>query len=138
MAFIKLIKAENVQQEDQLLAEADNKINELEEALETAIDCANRIETIFDDLGIHSADIQGYLVNYLDDFINGSFSSQPSVEEFRSRLQEYRDAKLEHYYVFMNGQKISPAFDSYEDAHNWAETNYSIDDDRITIEKDEE
>ena len=99
MKFKKVIKALNenltLDQEDELIDEAKATINNLEEYLDHAISCCNNIERIFDELGIHSADIKPYLTNYLDDFINGGFESKPSVEEFKERLSEYSSYEYE-------------------------------------------
>lgn len=95
MKFIKMIRAVNenltLEQEDKLIGEVKASIRNLEEYLDHAISCCNNIERIFDELGIHSVDIKPYMTNYLDNFINGGFSSQPSIEEFKNRIDEYEN-----------------------------------------------
>ena len=59
----------------------------LEENLDNAINNCRVIESIFEQLGIHSADIKPYLENYLESFLNDD--DNPSVSEFRNRLDEY-------------------------------------------------
>lgn len=45
-------------------------------------------------------------------------------------------ASEEKWAVYLRGEKISPAFNSKEDAIEWAEERYSIDNDDIRIDKD--
>lgn len=97
MKFTKLVKAANedldLDKKDELIDEANEIIDNLEEYLDYAISCCNSIERIFDELGIHSADIKPYLTNYLNSFINGGFGGHPSVEEFKERLSEYEEGE---------------------------------------------
>ena len=85
MKFVKLIKAE--QQEDALIEQVKSEISYLEENLDNAINNCRVIESIFEQLGIHSVDITPYLENYLEGFLNDD--DNPSVSEFRNRLDEY-------------------------------------------------
>ena len=85
MKFVKLVKAE--QQEDTLIEQVESEISHLEENLDNAINNCRVIESIFELLGIHSADIKPYLENYLEGFLKDN--DKPSVNEFRNRLDEY-------------------------------------------------
>lgn len=82
MKFKKVIKSDL----EDIKSEAEEAINGLEDTLNEAIDYCNQIEDLFDQLGIHSADIAPYMTNYLDDMIGGGFNV--SIEEFRKRLEE--------------------------------------------------
>ena len=42
----------------------------------------------------------------------------------------------EKWAVYLRGEKISPSFDSRNDAKEWAEENFEIDNDDISIQKD--
>lgn len=42
----------------------------------------------------------------------------------------------EKWAVYLRGEKISPSFDSQNDAKEWAEENFEIDNDEISIQKD--
>ena len=85
MKFVKLVKAE--EQEDTLIEQVKSEISYLEENLDNAINNCRVIESIFEQLGIHSAYIKPYLENYLEGFLNDD--DNPSVNEFRNRLDEY-------------------------------------------------
>lgn len=82
---VKEVEAE--QQEDTLIEQVKSEISYLEENLDNAINNCRVIESIFEQLGIHSADIKPYLENYLESFLKND--DNPSVSEFRNRLDEY-------------------------------------------------
>ena len=65
-------------------------VDDLESLLTSSIQKAKKIEQYFDSLNIHSADIEPYMVNYLESFVDGA---DVSVSEFRRRLDELSECK---------------------------------------------
>ena len=64
-------------------------IDDLEDCLNTAIDKCKTITRYFSEIGIHSVDIEPYMINYLKSFIDGPHDI--SCYEFRERLNEYEE-----------------------------------------------
>ena len=64
-------------------------IDDLENLLNDAIEKCKALERYFREIGIHGADIQPYMINYLEDFIEGS--RDVSCSQFRERIDEYED-----------------------------------------------
>lgn len=70
---------------------AEELIDNLESSLRDAIEYLNGIESLFEEIGIHSADIPGYFTNYIDNFIESD--REISCSEFRNRLEEYANGE---------------------------------------------
>lgn len=68
-------------------------IDEIEEYLHQCIDRLDTIERLFEEIGLHSADIPGYFTNYLTDFIEDDRNM--SCYELRNRFEEYEAEKAE-------------------------------------------
>lgn len=69
------------------LEDCRERIDELQEKFESAISLARDIENDFRALGCHSADIDGYLINHLEKYIEDR-DGEVSCEDFRRRLDE--------------------------------------------------
>lgn len=68
-------------------------IDEIEEHLHACIDKLDAIERLFEEIGLHYADIPGYFTNYLTDFIEDDRNM--SCYELRNRFEEYEAEKAE-------------------------------------------
>lgn len=68
-------------------------IDEIEEHLHQCIDKLDAIERLFEEIGLHYADIPGYFTNYLTDFIEDDRNM--SCYELRNRFEEYEAEKAE-------------------------------------------
>ena len=78
--FDKIIKANN----EDLKYEAKQYIDKAENSIYEAIEALNQVIRIFDQLNIHSLDITPYMINYLDNMIDGE---NTNVEDLKMRLQ---------------------------------------------------
>lgn len=62
------------------------------------------------------------------------------IREYLPKLDKLINSKnvkaSEQWAVYLRGEKISPSFDSQNDAKEWAEENFEIDNDDISIQKD--
>lgn len=81
MKFTKIVKASN----EDLKDEAGQYIDKAENSIYEAIEALNQVIRIFDELDIHSLDIKPYMINYLDNMIDGD---HVSIEDLKMRLQE--------------------------------------------------
>lgn len=68
-------------------------IDEIEEHLQECVDKLDAIERLFEEIGLHYADIPGYFTNYLTDFIEDDRNM--SCYELRNRFEEYEAEKAE-------------------------------------------
>ncbi len=76
---------------EQVEQQVYDKIDELDGILYEAIVCCDKIEKMFSQLGIHSADIAPYMTNYLKNFRSGD--RNVSVQDMFDRLEEYQSSK---------------------------------------------
>ena len=81
MKFTKIVKADL---NEDLKDEAREYIDKAEESLYNAIDALRQVIRVFDKLNIHSLDITPYMINYLDNMIDGE---NVSIEDLKMRLQ---------------------------------------------------
>lgn len=81
MKFTKLVKAAN----EGLKEEAREYIDKAENSIYEAREALNQVIRIFDELNIHSLDIKPYMINHLDNMIDGDYTS---IEDLKMRLQE--------------------------------------------------
>ena len=86
-----LKKKADEQNLEQVEQQVYDKIDELDGILYEAITCCDKIERMFDQLGIHSADIAPYMTNYLKNFRSGDRNI--SIQEMFDRLEEYKSSK---------------------------------------------
>lgn len=80
MKFVKVVKASN----EDLKEEAREYIDKAENSINEAIEALYQVVKIFDYLNIHSLDIRPYMINYLDNMLNGE---NASIEDLKMRLQ---------------------------------------------------
>lgn len=80
MKFTKIIKANN----EDLKYEAKQYIDKAENSIYEAVEALNQVIRIFDQLNIHSLDITPYMINYLDNMIDGE---NTNIEDLKMRLQ---------------------------------------------------
>lgn len=80
MKFQKLVKASN----EDLKDEAREYIDKAENSINEAIEALYQVIKIFDYLNIHSLDIRPYMINYLDNMLDGE---NASIEDLKMRLQ---------------------------------------------------
>lgn len=80
MKFKKLVKASN----EDLKDEAREYIDKAENSIYEAIEALNQVIRVFDKLNIHSLDIRPYMINYLDNMLDGE---NASIEDLKMRLQ---------------------------------------------------
>ena len=66
-------------------------IDDLESNIKQAIKICEKITKYFDQLGIHSADIDPYMTNYLRGFIKSDGSDSVNCAEFRARVSDFKD-----------------------------------------------
>ena len=81
MKFTKVIKADI---NEDLKDEAREYIDKAEKSIYDAMDALEHVIKIFDKLNIHSLDITPYMINHLDNMIDGS---NVSIEDLKIRLQ---------------------------------------------------
>ena len=80
MKFVKVLKASN----EDLKNEAKQYIDKAEKSIYETIEALNQVIRVFDELNIHSLDIKPYMINYLDNMIDGE---NVSIEDLKMRLQ---------------------------------------------------
>lgn len=104
---------------------------------------------------VHTASRGAWTVEYttgeLADLGKGFkvFDNLEDAKEYALKLAKKYDFKVydklinsknvkanEKWAVYLRGEKISPSFDSRNDAKEWAEENFEIDNDDISIQKD--
>ena len=69
---------------EDLKEEAEEYIGKAEKSIYDAMDALEHVIKIFDKLNIHSLDITPYMINYLDNMIDGP---SVSIEDLKIRLQ---------------------------------------------------
>lgn len=80
MKFVKVLKASD----EDLKNEAKQYIDKAEKSIYETIEALNQVIRVFDELNIHSLDIKPYMINYLDNMIDGE---NASIEDLKMRLQ---------------------------------------------------
>lgn len=80
MKFVKVLKASN----EDLKNEAKQYIDKAEKSIYETIEALNQVIRVFDELNIHSLDIKPYMINYLDNMIDGE---NTNIEDLKMRLQ---------------------------------------------------
>lgn len=76
------------------LQEAAARVDALQELFESAISVAEDLENDFRALGCHSADIDGYMIRYLEKYIEDR-EGEVSCADFRRRLEEVMPEQVE-------------------------------------------
>ena len=76
------------------LQEAAARVDALQELFESAISVAEDLENDFRALGCHSADIDGYMIRYLEKYIEDR-EGEVSCADFRRRLEEVMPKQVE-------------------------------------------
>lgn len=84
------------------------------------------------------------IIRFAKEVMTGDWENDEDAKEFvdkfmpeLNKLINSKNIKAsEQWAVYLRGEKISPSFDSRNDAKEWAEENFEIDNDDISIQKD--
>ena len=84
------------------------------------------------------------IIRFAKEVMTGDWENDEDAKEFVNKfipeLNKLINSKniksSEKWAVYLRGEKISPSFDSQNDAKEWAEENFEIDNDDISIQKD--
>jgi len=93
---MKLLKEELSQEDiDQIIQRDKRKIKYIEESLTTVIDMFDQIQNDFQKLGIHSADIDRYITNDLENIadIEDTYSYNLNLAQLLERLEDFESER---------------------------------------------